>query len=112
MRAKRAKSPLLTVPEAAKALGVSDQTVRRWIRTKRVPFTVNAQGWQLLRVEDVPAELLEQTKKLATRRYPKVSEPSEELRAEMVWLRTQLEKAFEIIAKLSEGKPDGATHDG
>jgi transposase-like protein len=111
MRAKRTMSPLLTVPEIAKELGVSDQTVRRWIRTKRVPSQVNAQGWQLVRVSDVPAALLEATKKLSTRRYPKPEpEVREQHLAEIAYLRTQLEKALSIIATM--GKPDGATHDG
>lgn len=103
---RKPSSPLLTVPELAKALGVSDQTIRRWWRTGRVPFTLNASGWPMLRLEDVPAELLEATKKLSGKRYPK-PEPTD-LRDEIVYLRTQLEKALAIIATLStDGEANG-----
>ena len=104
-------SPLLTVPELAKALGISDQTVRRWVRMQRIPSKLNAQGWPMVRLEDVPADLLESTKKLSTARYPK-AEPSTEARAELMgeitYLRTALEQALSIIKLLSSDE----AHDG
>jgi excisionase family DNA binding protein len=106
---RKPSSPLLTVPELAKALGVSDQTVRRWVRTQRIPSTRNPEGWPLVHLEDVPADLLEATKKLSGRRYPKPqAEPSEADRAEIAYLRTQLEQALSIIKLLSSDE----AHDG
>ena len=100
-------SPLLTVPELAKQLGISDQTVRRWVRTKRVPFTRNPDGWPMIRAEDVPPDLLEGTKKLSSARYraPQADTHAEHL-AEIAYLRTQLEKALGIIDKLSSDDAD------
>lgn len=99
---KGGKGARLTVPELAKTLGVSDQTVRRWVRRKLVPFSKNAEGWALIRVEDVPADLLEATKKLSSARYRQTelqTDPHEEIR----YLRERLEQAMGIIATLSDG---------
>jgi excisionase family DNA binding protein len=38
MSAVAARPLLLTVPQAASLLGVSDRTVRRWIKAERIPF--------------------------------------------------------------------------
>jgi excisionase family DNA binding protein len=38
MPAVAARPVLLTVPQAASLLGVSDRTVRRWIKAERIPF--------------------------------------------------------------------------
>lgn len=98
----------MTVPELARHLGISDQTVRRWVRTKRVPSKLNAQGWPTVRPEDVPADLIEATKKLSGARYPKSDpESSVELRGEIAYLRGALEKALGIIALLSSPEGDG-----
>lgn len=100
MPPKRNPSPLLTVPELAKQLGISDQTVRRWVRSKRIPSRLNAQGWPVVRLEDVPAELIETSKRFSEARYPKPDpEPQADLRGEITWLRQQLERALSIIAK-------------
>lgn len=99
-----AKESKLTVPELAKALGVSDQTVRRWVRNKQVPFTRNADGWALIRLEDVPADLVDATKKHSGARYrPAPPSPTVDPMEEIAWLRTQLDRAIGIIATLSEG---------
>ena len=104
---------LLTVPELAKALGISDQTVRRWVRTKRVPFQRNPDGWPMLRVEDVPTDLLDTTKKLSSARYRPQRTDADvraEHLAEIAYLRSQLEQALSIIKLLSSD--DGTAHDG
>jgi len=94
---------LLTVPELAKHLGISDQTARRWVRTKRVPFTRNPDGWPMVRLAEVPADLVERTKKLSSARYRSSTLRSEgETRsaaaaAEILYLRSQLAKALAII---------------
>jgi excisionase family DNA binding protein len=38
MPAVAARPRLLTVPQAASLLSVSDRTIRRWIKAERVPF--------------------------------------------------------------------------
>lgn len=111
MPPKRNPSPLLTVPQLAKELGVNHQTIRRWIRLKRIPSRLNAQGWPVVRLEDVPADLLETTKRLSTARYPKPETSAEvDLRGEITYLRSALEKALGIIAQLSSD--DGTANDG
>lgn len=101
------KGPRLTVPELAKHFGISDQTVRRWVKRNQVPSTRNADGWALIRPDDVPADLLEATKKLSGARY-KAPEPAVPVDPweEIAWLRSQLEKLLAIIAQLSEGDGD------
>ena len=42
----------LPVKEAAGELGVSESTLRRWIRTGRVPYKVTPGGKRRVRVED------------------------------------------------------------
>ena len=107
-RRSHPSSPLLTVPELAKALGISDQTVRRWVRSKRIPSRLNAQGWPVVRLDDVPAELIETSKRFSEARYPKAD--ASDKADEIVYLRGLIEKQLAIIAKLSE--PDGAANDG
>jgi excisionase family DNA binding protein len=98
---------LLTVPELARHLGISDQTVRRYVRAKRVPFTRNPDGWPMIRLADVPASLIEATKKLSGARYrssPPLSEAEGSVAAtaaEIVYLRSQLERALGIIEQLT-----------
>ena len=42
----------LPVKEAAGELGVSESTLRRWIRTGRVPYKVTPGGQRRVRVDD------------------------------------------------------------
>ena len=42
----------LPVKEAAGELGVSESTLRRWIRTGKVPYRVTPGGQRRVRVED------------------------------------------------------------
>ena len=98
------KGQLLTVPELAKQLGISDQTVRRWVRTKRVPFTRNPDGWPQIRLEHVPPDLLERTKKLSSARYRPPRSDAEiqaEHPGEIAYLRSQNDRLVEIIRLLS-----------
>jgi hypothetical protein len=98
------KDPLLTVPDLAKRLRISDQTVRRWVRRKLVPSTRNPDGWPLVRLKDVPTDLLEKTKKLSSARYRPTRSDAEilvEHPDEVTYLRSQNDRLVEIIRLLS-----------
>jgi transposase-like protein len=105
-------SKLLTVPELAKELGISAQTVRRWVRRALMKSTRSVEGWPMVRLSDVPPELLEKTKKLSSARYRPATRRSgaetsaDHAAAELAFYRTQLAKALDIIERLTGGSGD------
>jgi excisionase family DNA binding protein len=102
-----------TVPELAKHLGINAQTVRRYIKKGLLPFTRNADGWPMIRLQDVPKALLERTKKLSSARYrPAAAQRSDaetsadRAAAELAFYRNQLARALTIIERLTGGPGD------
>jgi excisionase family DNA binding protein len=46
---------VLTAPEAAKLLGVSDETVRKWVRTDKIAYFTLPSGRPRFRRSDIQA---------------------------------------------------------
>lgn len=94
------KSAQLTPSELSRALGVSVQTVRRWIKHDLVPYKLNKRGWFMVRIEDVPPELIQATKRLSGSRMPSFTSKEVDPSAEIAFLRQQVIAQSEIIARL------------
>ena len=99
---------MATIPYAARELGVSAQTVSRWVRAKKVPAERNELGQWLLDLDDVPRALVEFSQFRSKARWAgnsaveRVPPEQSELVSENRYLREQLARALVIIDKLSE----------
>ena len=92
-----ARARVVTLPQAAKQLGISESTVTRWRKTGKIEATRDELAHWLIDLDKIPVELVRKTQALAKRRYPDKPDTVQKLErhseaSEIAWLRSEIER--------------------